>query len=413
MSVSQAELLALDRDDPLAGFRDEFQLEADLIYLDGNSLGPLLNSVALRVSEVVTDEWGRGLIRSWNQHDWIGLPQRIGDKIAPLIGASPGEVVAADSTSVNLFKLLAAGLQLNPDRNVVLSAADNFPTDLYMAQGLAELLGGDRCRLQLAEPEDVVTAIDARTAIVMLTHVDFRSGRMFDMRSVTEAAHDHGALVLWDLSHSAGALPLAVDECGVDLAVGCGYKFLNGGPGAPAFVFVAERHQPYLRQPLAGWMGHAEPFTFSPGYVPAAGTNRFLSGTPSVIAHAALDAALDVWQHVDLALVREKSIKLGECLIGLVEDEPCLEEIALCSPRDGRQRGSQVSFSHPEGYAIMQALIEQSVIGDFREPDLLRFGLTPLYTRYADIGEAVNRLAGIVTSKRYQEPRFQLRNAVT
>lgn len=413
MTITHADLAALDRHDPLAGFRDAFQLEAGLVYLDGNSLGPLLKSVARRVTEVVANEWGQGLIRSWNLHDWIELPQRIGDKIAPLIGAKPGEVIVADSTSVNLFKLLAAGLSLQPERTVVLSARDNFPTDLYMAEGLAGLIGSERCSLRLSDPENLLDAIDERTAMVMLTHVDFRSGRMFDMQAVTRAAHESGALVVWDLAHSAGAVPVNLNECDVDMAVGCGYKFLNGGPGAPAFVFVAERHQPVVQQPLSGWMGHDDPFAFSSGYAPAAGMKRFLSGTPAVIGHAALDSAMDLWQQVDVGQVREKSLRLGDCLIELMENEPALGGFELASPRSGNLRGSQVSFAHPDGYAIMQALIDDLVIGDFRAPDLLRFGLTPLYTRYVDIGEAVSRLADIMTSKRHRQPRYQLRNTVT
>lgn len=413
MTLTRADLANLDRKDPLAGYRDAFQLDEDLVYLDGNSLGPLLKSVANRVAEVVANQWGQGLIGSWNAHDWIHLPQRVGDKIARLIGASAGEVIVADSTSVNLFKVLAAALELNPGRSVVLSVADNFPTDLYMAEGLARLLGRQRCELQLTDHAGLPGAIDERTAVVMLTHVDFRSGRMFDMGEVTARAHDRGAMVVWDLAHSAGAVPVHVNDCEVDLAVGCGYKFLNGGPGAPAFVFVAERHQNHIQQPLSGWMGHDEPFAFAAGYTPGAGIKRFLSGTPSVIAHSALDAALDVWEEMDLAQVRAKSIKLGDCLIELVEGRPALQGFALCSPRQRHLRGSQVSFAHPDGYAIMQALIDARVVGDFRAPDILRFGLTPLYTRYADIWEAVQRLEQIMTTGRYQELRYQVRGEVT
>ena len=402
----------LDRRDPLARFRDRFVLPEGVIYLDGNSLGPLLKSVPERLRQVVGGEWGEGLIRSWNAARWIDLPQRVGDKIAPLIGAEPGEVVAADSTSVNLFKLLSAALALQRGRPVILSERDNFPTDLYVAQGVRDQLGG-RHELKLVDAGAIAAAIDDQVAVVMLTHVDFRNGSCHDMAAITAAAHAKGALVLWDLSHSVGAMPLALGAAQADLAIGCGYKYLNGGPGAPAFLYVRRDLQNRIRPPLSGWMGHREPFAFVPEYAPAEGILRNLCGTPPVLAMAALDAALDIWAEVDLAALRAKSMALADLMIALVEGQGAGLGLALATTRDAERRGSQVSFAHPEGYAVMQALIARGVIGDYRAPDLIRFGLTPLYLRYVDVFDAVTILTDILRHRHWDRAEFKRRAKVT
>jgi kynureninase len=402
----------LDRRDPLARFRERFVLPEDVIYLDGNSLGPLLKTVPERIRQVVEREWGEGLIRSWNAARWIDLPQRVGDKIAPLIGAEPGEVVAADSTSVNLFKLLSAALNLQRGRAVILSERDNFPTDLYVAQGVRDQLGG-RHEIKLVDASEIRDALDEQVAVVMLTHVNFRTGARHDMRAITAAAHAKGALVLWDLSHSAGAMPLALGAARADLAIGCGYKYLNGGPGAPAFLYVRRDLQDRIRPPLAGWMGHREPFAFVPDYAPAEGILRNLCGTPPVLAMAALDAALDLWAEVDLAVLRAKSVALADLMIELVDQQGSELGLHLATSREAEQRGSQVSFAHPEGYAVMQALIARGVIGDYRAPDLIRFGLTPLYLRYVDVFDAVTILTEILRHRQWDRVDFKRRAKVT
>jgi kynureninase len=402
----------LDRRDPLARFRERFVLPEGVIYLDGNSLGPLLKSVPERIRQVIERQWGEGLIRSWNAARWIDLPQRVGDKIAPLIGAERGEVVAADSTSVNLFKLLSAALGLQRGRSVILSERDNFPTDLYVAQGVRDQLGG-RHEIKLVEARGIRDALDEQVAVVMLTHVNFRTGARHDLAAITAAAHAKGALVLWDLSHSVGAMPLALNAARADLAIGCGYKYLNGGPGAPAFLYVRRDLQDRIRPPLAGWMGHREPFAFVPDYAPAAGILRNLCGTPPVLAMVALDAALDLWAEVDLAALRAKSVALADLLIALVEGQGSSLGLTLATTRNAEQRGSQVSFAHAEGYAVMQALIARGVIGDYRAPDLIRFGLTPLYLRYVDVFDAVAILADILRHRHWDRAEFKRRAKVT
>ncbi|MGE5203633.1 MAG: kynureninase, partial [Acidobacteriota bacterium] len=352
--LDRARCEILDRDDPFASFREQFLLPEGVIYFDGNSLGALPKAVPARIRRVVAEEWGEGLIRSWNAAQWIELPRRVGDKIAPLLGAEPGEVVAADSTSVNLFKLLSAALELQKGRSIILSEADNFPTDLYVAQGVRDQLGRSH-KLRLVAADELMAAISEETAVVMLSHVNFRTGFRHHLEAVTAAAHRHGALMLWDLSHSVGAMPLTLGGAGADLAVGCGYKYLNGGPGAPAFLFVRRDLQNRIRPPLSGWMGHREPFAFAADYAPAEGIGRNLCGTPPILALAALDAALDLWQGVDLAALRRKSVALCELFIAAVEESCAGLDLALASPREAEQRGSQVSFSHPAGYAVMQA----------------------------------------------------------
>jgi len=402
----------LDRRDPLARFRERFVLPEDVIYLDGNSLGPVPKAVPERIRQVVEREWGQGLIRSWNAAHWIDLPQRVGDKIAPLIGAEPGEVVAADSTSVNLFKLLSAALDLQRGRSVILSERDNFPTDLYVAQGVRDQLGR-RHEIKLVEASGLKDAIDEQVAVVMLTHVNFRTGARHDMAAITAAAHAKGALVLWDLSHSVGAMPLALNAARADLAIGCGYKYLNGGPGAPAFLYVRRDLQSRVRPPLAGWMGHREPFAFVPDYAPAEGILRNLCGTPPVLAMAALDAALDLWSEVDLADLRAKSVALADLLIELLDEQGPGLGLTLATTRNAKQRGSQVSFAHPEGYAVMQALIARGVIGDFRAPDAIRFGFTPLYIGEAEIRAAVDAIEDVVNNRRWDTAEYRKMAVVT
>ena len=398
----------LDAADPLAGFRQRFSLPHGVIYLDGNSLGALPAATPARLSEVVRGEWGDGLIRSWNSADWIGLPQRVGGKIAPLIGAAPPEVIAADSTSVNLFKLIAAALAMRPGRKVILSEPGNFPTDLYMIDGLEKQGLAER---RLAPRERLAESLDADVALLLLTHVHYKTGALHDMAALTRAAHSKGALVLWDLSHSVGALSVDLNGCEADFAVGCGYKYLNGGPGAPAFAFVAERHHTALRQPLTGWMGHAAPFAFSDDYAPGDGMNRLLCGTPPILGLAALEVGVELIAEIGIERLYAKSRQLSEFL------RLCLSELGvdvdLASPADPAQRGSQLSFRHPEAYALSQALIARGVIGDFREPDILRLGFAPAYLRFVDMAEAARHLAEVLSTGEWRAARFRERAAVT
>jgi kynureninase len=409
---SRAACEALDAADPLAAWRQRFLLPERLIYLDGNSLGPLPKATASIVEDVVRRQWGEGLITSWNRHGWVDLPQRLGAKLARLLGAGPHEVIVADSTSVNLFKLIAAALALRPERRVVLSERGNFPTDLYVAEGLCELLR-ERIELRLVEATELEDALDGDTALLMLTHVDYRTGRMHDMRRLTAAAHAAGALALWDLAHSAGAVPVDLGAADADLAVGCGYKYLNGGPGAPAFLFVAERWQARARQPIAGWFGHARPFAFEGAYQPAPGITRFLAGTPPILSMKALEAGIDLLLEVDQQALRRKSIALTDAFIALVETRCAAWGIEVASPRASEARGAQVALRHAEGYAIMQALIGRGVIGDFRVPDLLRFGFAPLYVRFVDVWDAVETLGAVMAGRVWDQPAFKERAAVT
>lgn len=411
--MTREEFAAFDAADPLASFRSEFELPEDVIYLDGNSLGPLPRIARERVAACVTHEWGNGLIRSWNDAGWIGLPTRVGGKIGALIGAEADSVVASDSTSVNLFKCLSAALALRPDRCVIVSEKSNFPTDLYMAEGLSALLGG-RHELRLIEdPNELPDALKDDVAVLMLTHVNYRTGYMHDMKTVTDAAHAAGALTLWDLAHSAGAVPVDLSTAKADFAVGCGYKYLNGGPGAPAFLYVAPRHQEAASQPLTGWFAHKAPFAFDHRFAPTDGIGKFLCGTPPVLAMTALDAAMDIWARADMDAVRAISVALTESFITLVEERCAGLGLTLASPRDPAQRGSQISFAHENGYPVMQALIARGVIGDFRAPDLLRFGFTPLYTRFTDIWDAVEHLHDILITGAWDRPEFHARAAVT
>jgi kynureninase len=422
---------ALDRADRLAPLRSLFAIEAlddrGVIYLDGNSLGAMPKRTLARVQSVVAEEWATGLIRSWNQAGWYRLSTRVADKIAALLGASPGEVIVGDSTSINLHKVLSAALAARdrtPDRRLIMSERDTFPSDLYIAGSVARANG---LELALVDAPEMMSRLDDRVAVLLLTHVNYRTGRMHDMRAVTTAAHAAGALTVWDLAHSAGAVPIDVHAGGavdaIDFAVGCGYKFLNGGPGAPAFLWVNPRHLAHLersawRPPLAGWFGHADPFAFSTEYQPAAGVSRFLCGTPPVISLAALECGVDTLLAAGtfggLDALRDKSVALTELFITLVESRRAGAELRLATPRRPEQRGSQIAFaSSMDGYAIMQALIERGVIGDFRAPDLLRFGVAPLYTRFVDVWDAVETLHDVLDRETWRDSRFSVRQPVT
>jgi kynureninase len=408
--VTREALAVQDAADTLASFRDRFVLPDGVIYLDGNSLGPVPKATPERLADVVAREWGESLIRAWTEHGWIDTPVRVGEKIGRLIGAAPGSTVVADSTSVNLFKLLAAALDARPGRPVILTETGNFPTDLYMAQGLVALLGRGH---SLRAVENPLHALGPDVAVLMLTHVNYRSGAMHDMAAVTRAAHTAGALALWDLSHSVGAVPLQLAADDVDLAVGCGYKFLNGGPGAPAFLSVAPRLQAGLRLPLTGWLGHAEPFAFDPVYRPAEGIARAVVGTPPVLSLAALEVGVDLMLQAPMDELRAKSLRLGDLFLALVAQECADDGFVPLTPADAPRRGSQVSFAHPDGCAIMQALIERGVIGDFRAPDVLRFGLAPLYVRYVDVWDAVGVLRDVMRIGSWRDSRFHTQRSVT
>lgn len=401
---------ALDAVDPLAHCRARFELPPDTIYLDGNSLGAMPANVPARMKLALEKEWAQGLIRSWNDAEWYPAPQRTGNKIAKLIGAGQGEVIVADSTSVNLFKVLVAATRMRPGRGTILAERTNFPTDVYVASSVAEMTG---CELRCVDPDEVLAAIDDTVAIVSLTHVNYKTGQLYDMEAVTRRAHETGALIVWDLCHSAGAMPLHLNDCDADFAVGCGYKYLNGGPGAPAYVFVASRHLGGLRQPLTGWHGHAKPFDFTHDYVPHPGIERMLTGTASQLGVIALESALEAFDRVDLEVLRAKSIALGDLFIELADQELDGLGCTLASPRSAQARGSQVSLAHEEGYAIMQALIERNVIGDFRAPDILRFGFAPLYVRYVDIWDTVAALKDIIGTEAWNAEAFRTRKSVT
>ncbi|WP_241303307.1 kynureninase [Burkholderia stabilis] len=401
---------ALDAADPLAHCRARFDLPADTIYLDGNSLGAMPANVPARMQRALEHEWAHGLIRSWNDADWYPAPQRTGDKIAALIGAGKGEVIVADSTSVNLFKVLVAATRMRPGRRVILAERTNFPTDVYIAASVAELTG---CELRCVDPDEIVAAIDEDVVVVSLTHVNYKSGKRYDMAAVTRQAHEAGALSVWDLCHSAGAMPIGLNACDADFAVGCGYKYLNGGPGAPAYVFVASRHLADVRQPLTGWHGHAKPFDFTHDYAPHPAIDRMLTGTAPQLGVIALEAALDAFDGVDLGVLRDKSVALGDLFIALVDQELDGLGFTLASPRDAAQRGSQVSLAHAQGYAIVQALIARNMIGDFRAPDILRFGFAPLYVRYVDVWDTIAALKDVVATGAWNTDAFLARKSVT
>lgn len=373
--------------------RARFSLPEGIVYLDGNSLGPLPMAVMARVAQVLTDEWGSQLIGAWNTAGWMDAPRRVGDRVGRLIGAPPGTTVMGDTLSIKLYQALAAALALVPNRHTVLSDSGNFPSDLYIAQGLLKTLGGEH-RLRVVAPDDVADAIGDDIAVVMVTEVDYRTGRLHDIAALTQRAHAAGAVMVCDLAHSAGALAVDVVATGIDFAVGCTYKYLNGGPGAPAFIYAAPRHAEAALPALSGWMGHVEPFAFESDYRPSAGIERMRVGTPPILALAALDAALDVWDGVDLHDVRRRSIELSEAFIAGIEAR--CPDLMLASPRDPQKRGSQVSFRHPHAHAVMRALIAAGVIGDVRPPDIMRFGFTPLFLTSSDVAHAVDVLCDII-----------------
>ena len=431
MTITLQDCRALDAQDPLAPLRDHFTLPPGMIYLDGNSLGVAPQAAAARVADVVAREWGTDLIQSWNKARWFDLPQRLGDQLAPLIGARTGEVVCTDTTSINLYKVLSAALNIaradSPARKRVVSERSNFPTDLYIAEGLCKERG---LELVLLEPEEIPTALTGQdaddVAVLMLTHVNYRTGAMHDMAALTAAAQARGILCIWDLCHSAGAVPVDLHGAGADFSVGCGYKYLNGGPGAPAFVWVHPRHADRFWQPLSGWWGHAAPFAFTPGYQPAPGITRYLCGTQPIISLSALQCGLDVFTAAEslggMAALRTKSLALTDLFIQLVEERCAGHGLGLATPRDHAQRGSQVCLTRDTGaYAIVQALIARRVIGDFRKgdggtgrhKDILRFGLTPLYLGYEDVWNAVEHLRQVLDTAEWQRPEFNQQNAVT
>jgi kynureninase len=410
--LTREDFLKLDREDRLAPFRNEFHIPQDVIYMDGNSLGAMPKTAAGRVREVTDREWAHGLIKSWNTADWFNAPHRIGDKIAGIIGAGQGEVIATDSTGINLFKAISAALAINSDRSVIVMEGSNFPTDNYIAQGLVEFLGR-RHRIRFVEKDGIMDAIDDSAAVLSLTDVHYKTGHRLDMKAITARARQHGVLTVWDLCHSAGALPVDLNESGADFAVGCGYKYLNGGPGAPAFIFAAKRHHDNVKQPLTGWWSHSAPFDFTRDYQIGDGISRMLSGTQPIISLCALEVGVDIMARADIHKIREKSKKMGDLFIAAVEQQCNNYGFAIVSPRNAEQRGSQVSLSHENGYAIMQALIERGVIGDFRAPEILRFGLTPLYLRYVDVWDAVDTLSDIMANKIWKAPKYHVRAAVT
>jgi kynureninase len=405
--ITRADCIALDRSDRLAALRDQFDLPADTIYLDGNSLGARPKLALERVQQVIAQEWGSDLIRSWNKAGWFELPSRLGDKLAALIGAAQGEVVVTDSTSINLFKALAAALHAQAsspsttDRKIIVTERANFPTDLYIAQGLTAWLDRGYVLRMVDSPDELRAAIDAQTAVVMLTHINYRTGYMHDMQAVSAQAHDCGALTIWDLAHSAGAVPVDVTGDGADFAIGCTYKYLNGGPGAPAFIWVAPRHQASFRNPLTGWWAHAAPFAMAPEYQPATGIRLALCGTQPIASLAMVECGLDIFAQTSMSAVRAKSLALTDLFIQLVETRCANHPLRLATPRAHHERGSQVSFAYPHGYAVIQALIARGVIGDYREPEIMRFGFTPLYTRFVDVWDAVDHLADILDHQKF------------
>ena len=405
--MNRNDCIRRDAEDQLAALRQQFDLPEGVIYLDGNSLGARPKAALARAQHIIAQEWGADLIRSWNKAGWFDLPSRLGNQIAPLIGAGADEVVVTDSTSINLFKALAAALQAQADqpktsrRRVIVTERANFPTDIYIAQGLTQWLErGYQLRL-VDTPQELESAIDTDVAVVMLTHVNYRSGHLHDMQALSAHAHAQGALALWDLAHSAGAVPVDLHRCDADYAVGCTYKYLNGGPGSPAFIWVHPRHQAAFQHPLSGWWGHAAPFAMQPDFAPTAGIRRALCGTQPIISLALVECGLDIFGQTSMQAIRAKSLALTDLFIALVETRCASHPLGLVTPRAHAQRGSHVSFTHPHGYAVVQALIARGIIGDYREPEIMRFGFTPLYTRFVDVWDAVEVLREILDENKY------------
>ncbi|NCE91455.1 kynureninase [Pseudomonas sp. L13] len=408
---------ALDAQDPLAPLRAQFALPEGVIYLDGNSLGARPVAALERAQQVIAEEWGNGLIRSWNSAGWADLSQRLGNRLAPLIGARDGEVVITDTTSINLFKVLSAALsvqrQRKPARKVIVSEASNFPTDLYIAEGLAELLQQGYSLRLVNSPAELPQAIDADVAVVMLTHVNYKTGYMYDMAALTALSHECGALSIWDLAHSAGAVPVDLHQANADYAIGCTYKYLNGGPGSQAFVWVNPALVDVVRQPLSGWFGHTRQFAMESTYAPSAGIGRYLCGTQPITSLAMVECGLEIFAQTDMARLRTKSLALTDLFIALVESRCAAHGLELITPREHARRGSHVSFEHPEGYAVIQALIARGVIGDYREPRIMRFGFTPLYTSFTEVWDAVEILGEILDKRTWDQAQFKVRNSVT
>ncbi len=408
---------ALDAQDPLAPLRRQFALPEGVIYLDGNSLGARPVAALARAQQVIAQEWGNGLIRSWNSAGWADLSQRLGNRLAPLIGARDGEVVITDTTSINLFKVLSAALsvqrQRQPGRKVIVSEASNFPTDLYIAEGLAELLQQGYSLRLVNSPDELPQAIDQDVAVVMLTHVNYKTGYMYDMQALTALSHECGALSIWDLAHSAGAVPIDLHKARADYAIGCTYKYLNGGPGSQAFVWVNPALVDLVRQPLSGWFGHTRQFAMEAQYAPSAGIARYLCGTQPITSLAMVECGLEIFAQTDMASLRTKSLALTDLFVALVEARCAAHGLVLITPREHARRGSHVSFEHPEGYAVIQALIARGVIGDYREPRIMRFGFTPLYTSFTEVWDAVEILGDILDTGTWDQPQFKVRNSVT
>ncbi|MDE2428064.1 MAG: kynureninase [Burkholderiales bacterium] len=404
----------LDQHDALATLRDEFDLPHDVIYLDGNSLGARPKAALQRAQQVVTQEWGTDLIKSWNTAGWFALPSSLGDQLAPLIGAEAGEVVVTDSTSINLFKALAAALHMqsgDSKRKTIITERSNFPTDIYMAEGLTRWVDRGYRIVLIDSPEELPHVVNDETALLMLTHVNYRTGYLHEMSAITALAHQHGALMLWDLAHSAGAVPVQLNAAKADFAVGCTYKYLNGGPGSPAFIWVPQHHQAAFNHPLSGWWGHANPFAMQASFAPTPGIRRALCGTQPITSLALVACGLDIFGKTDMQAIRKKSLALTDLFIQLVENRCASHPLGLVTPRAHAQRGSQASFTHPYGYAVMQALIARGIIGDYREPAIMRFGFTPLYTRFVDVWDAVEGLRDILDNERYD--KHAERHAVT
>lgn len=411
--LTRDDCITLDTQDPLAPLRDKFLLPDDVIYLDGNSMGALPAGAVEKLSRTVEQEWGNGLIRSWTTEDWYDLPATLGDRLGRLIGAAAGQMVVSDGTSVNIYKTLRAAMGMRPGRKVIVAELGSFPTDLYMLEGAMGTDQGYSSRLLGRDGDDIADLLDDQVAVVLLSNVDYRTGKLMDMERITRLAHEAGALIIWDLCHSAGVIPMDMDGMGADFAVGCTYKYLCGGPGSPAFVYVAERHQDAALQPLSGWWGHAAPFAFESGFRPISGARRFLVGTQSVLALKGIQAALDVFDELDMITIRRKSQALCDTLIQLVEQHPDCQDLDMVSPRDADQRGSQVSFDFVGGYPVIQAMIDKGVIGDFREPGIMRFGLAPYYLRFVDLFDAVEIMADGMRNKVWEDPAYAQREAVT
>jgi len=407
-NLTREDFIKLDTLDPIKKAREEFSLPKDVIYFDGNSLGPLPKNTIKSLDSVIQREWGDGLVRSWNDENWINLPRNLGNQIAPLIGAKEGEVIVVDSTSVNLFKVLSSALMLNKNRKVIVSESGNFPSDLYILEGVNNMFGEsyERCLMDEGD-EEIEKYIDSSTAVVVLSHINYKTGRITDIKKITTFAHEKGALVVWDISHSVGVLPMNLHDLGVDFAVGCTYKHLNGGPGAPGFLFVHSSLIEKVSQPLTGWLGHIKPFDFEVEYQPANDINKFICGTPPIIAYKAIESGLEIFKDLSIIEIREKSTKLSEMFIQLMKQECTEFGFTLFSPKNSEQRGSQISFLHENAYSIIQALISHGIIGDYREPNVMRFGISPLYMRFEDVWNAITCLREIMQTGEWQSEKFK------